>query len=105
MQQMPLKTLLQTLDEQHWNHWVYIPDDVSVDAETPCIVYAGDIDEDLTDNGIPLKMHQLGQVEFLMIADLQDVQQNLEQQKPSTTFDDLLNATLYFFRNDAFIQM
>ncbi len=102
---MKLGELLANLGEQQWNHWVFVAETDAIDADTDCVVM-DTFDVDLAEDGdTPKAIADIGYSEFLQIVDLESITENLRHQKPDFSRQDYLEAVLYYYRDDAFVQL
>lgn len=103
------RNVLATAMERSIREWVYLPKDNkwSLDSASATLE-SNEVPpelEDEPDAGVPqfAKRHDLIQV--IPVGTLQDIVLNAVQQKPDAELDDLFSAFLYYYNNDAFIDM
>jgi hypothetical protein len=98
-----LGEILIAIDEQPWDHALFIVDTKPWSFGTLCaVVDPQQLDPD-DDERIELDQQIL--VYALQIADVQDVVHNIRQQRESVTARDLIEAVIYYHSNDAFLQL
>ena len=80
---------------------LFLPDDRQWSGGTVGALLDPDDDED-PENSIFAKKHRL--IPALGVPEIQDVVSNARQQDPDANKETLLQAFLYYFQNDAFIE-
>jgi hypothetical protein len=103
------RKILDSIFERSEREWVYLPIEGKWTLESDTATLESDEVppemEDAPDAGVPqfAKMHSLRQV--VPVTTLQDVVENLRQQKPSATVDDMFAAFEYYYDYDAFVDL
>ena len=100
---LPLQEILETLPTFTWQDEVFIHKSEEVCLQSPCIVF-NDLDtvEMDADSFTPLLAKAHDMKDFLSVADLQDVMENLNASTPNPNIDEVFEAALYYYGNDAF---
>src|SRR5262245_56789567 len=103
----PLKRFLETLQTLP-DQWLYIPIGVKqIEAATPCrarVVEATELSPEEQDE-LDEYPETIGLKSFLSLSQLQDIVGNLRQQRPSFSERDLMAAIIFYWSNDAFIDV
>ena len=96
-----LSQFLQSPDDFPWNEAIYLPKDKTWSLNSPIAVWnPDDFDEGEED---PKIVRDNGLTYALGVSAGQDIVANAREQKTDLTMDDLLNAFLFYYKNDAFI--
>ena len=98
---LKLQDILSSPETLHWAHGLYMPRDSEWDLETPCLVW--DVDDCEADSDEPKEAVDRGFKYVLGIQAVQGIVQNARTQLPRASSTDLLNAFIYYFEHDAFI--
>ncbi|MGR2741107.1 DUF7716 domain-containing protein [Billgrantia sp. Q4P2] len=98
-----LGNILANLDAYSWNDWVYLSDVENANIDSVSLVINPDEAELSEDEFTPLLAEKHAMEEFLSVQDLKSVRDNLIFQKPTAGLEDLCAASLYYYKNDAFI--
>lgn len=104
----PLSDFLRCLGEmpRHW--WLHIPQDVThIDLSTPCrpyLINTRDISPEEADE-LDAYPNSIGLKGFLNPDQLEDIVDNLRQQRPHFSEIQLLAAINYYWNHDAFINL
>lgn len=88
------------------DQWLYIPREISkIDLSTPCYILAIDPHELSPEEQDELDeyLKSVGLSCFLTFTDLEQVAENLRQQRRNASDLDFLGAIDYYWRHDAFI--
>ena len=100
--------VLATIMERPASAWVYLPSDEtwSLASESATLVSeeVSPEEEDMPDAGVPECAKQRGLIQVMDVATLQDVVSNILSQKPFATIDDMFQAFIHYYRQDAFLQ-
>jgi hypothetical protein len=101
--------ILETISKRSPREWVYLPSigpwNLKSDATTLVSDEVSPELEDEPEAGRPqfAVVHGLKQV--IPVADLQDIVSRTLRRDPSAKVDDLFAAFIYYYRNDAFIDI
>ena len=94
--------VLSSADKLLWSDALYLPANQEWTLDTSAIVWdPNDIENDDLDE--PAIAIENNMKYVLSIADIQDIINNLRQQKNSTSMVELFDAFLYYCDNDAYI--
>jgi hypothetical protein len=99
-----MKTLGEVLlgaDALSWRHALYLPNCEEWNESTPCEVADPDENEDA--ENVPLFDKEPKLEYALCISTVQDIIINARLQNPKATLGDLLEALIFYYKNDAFI--
>ena len=106
---MTLKELLLEIAQQSTKAWLYLPDDKRWDLNSMCAVLESEEVppelEDEPDAGIPQFAKQNKLIQVLPVTVVQDVVKNARAQKANATVEDLFKALLFYYKNDAFVDL
>lgn len=103
----PLRSIIEALGSLQ-DQWLYIPEATSdIEFATPCYRLAIDENELSPEEQDELDAYPetVGLNCFLCISQLEDIAENLRQQCPGFSEQDLLMAINYYWRHDAFINL
>ena len=96
-----LGTLLKNIKKYCWEKALFLPDIDEWNEYTKGVVlYPNDVEED---DEIPQFAKDNDLIYALEIGTIQEIVDNAYQQNPSCTIEDLFDAYLYYYNNDAFI--
>jgi len=98
-----LSFVLENIDDFKWSDALYLPEDEVWDVDTEGLICdPNDVEDE--DDEVPLAAKERNLIYALSIQDIQDIVYNAKQQKDNAFADDLLEAYLYYYDNDAFIE-
>ena len=101
--------VLKTIASRSSSAWVYLPSNRAWNLEAPSATLESEEVppelEDEPDAGIPQFAKQNHLMQVVPVETLQDIVSNALQQKSNATFEELLAAFNFFYKNDAFIKM
>jgi hypothetical protein len=98
--QLPtFRSVLASIDDQP-NHWLFLPASEDWHLDSPCAVLTTDDLE--PDEEIPAFAREHDLTCALDVAAVQDVVSNASQQLGTPTIEQLFDAFLYYYDNDAF---
>ena len=104
-----LSEALLNIDNFSTRCWLYLPSKVAWTLESPSLVLESDEvapeQESHPDAGIPEIAKQLSMMQALSIAEVQDALANARSQKPDATVNELFEAFLYYYDNDAYLKL
>lgn len=102
-----LKQVLLHIADKSNLAWVYLPRDKNWNLDSACAVLASEEVppelEDEPDAGVPAFATANGLIQVLPVGSMQEIVENAKGQNPNASIDDLFNAFIFYFRNDAFI--
>ncbi len=105
-EQKPLSEWINSLHTMSREVWLWIPDEtIELIESTPCLsVSSGDLSpEEQEQQEAELKQ---GGLQCLFFKDqIEDIADNLRQQKPSCSRKDLFLALNFYWKNDAFMEV
>jgi hypothetical protein len=101
IQKQKLRDVFGQLANLPWNHVVYLPLGAPT-LDTECVVL--DPDDVAPDQDVPEEVADLGFEEGLGIDDIRSIQENARLQGRKPSEDEMLQAFVYYLRNDAFIE-
>jgi hypothetical protein len=106
---MTLQEVLLDISNQPTTSWVYLPMDKNWTLGSNCAVLKSEeVPPELEDHpeaGVPDFAKQTGLVQALPVSVVQDIVANLLGQKADASPDELLAAFLYYYKQDAFIDL
>lgn len=103
------ETIIKTISSRSYREWVYLPRNEQWSLHSRCATLEMDEVppelEDEPDAGIPqfAKLHNLREV--VPVETLQEIVDNLRQQNPSATIDEIFTAFEFYYDRDAFIDL
>lgn len=100
-----IKTLVEVIsiiDELPWRNAVYLPVNILWDKDTYCATLDPDDSEEQDEEPAFARQHGLRYA--LDVHIVQQIVENAKQQKPDVDIDSLIDAFLYYYNNDAFIE-
>lgn len=96
--------ILASPESWPWNHQVYADNTADWTLTTPCLVLKQDAEElDDDPDALPRQVIDLGFDHVLGIQDFQMIVSNAILQNSQATPDDLMDAFLHYYDNDAYI--
>ena len=98
-----LSYILENINDFKWSDALFLPEEEVWELDTEGLIWDPDDVEDESDEG-PKAAMDLGLIHALSIQNIQDIVYNAKQQKESASADDLLEAYLYYYDNDAYIE-
>lgn len=99
-----LSFILKKIEEFKWSDALFLPEDETWGKNTEGMVLDPDDVEDDEDD-VPQKAKEKHLMYTLSIQTIQSIVRNLEQQKYDISEDDLVEAFLYYYDNDAYIAL
>lgn len=106
-QPKPLSWWMMNLDFMSREVWLWIPENTQkLTFETPCtpVGDSRDLSDEEYDNR-EKELEESGLKCFFCKDQLEDIEDNLKEQKPSYNQTELLQAANYYWENDAFIEI
>lgn len=98
-----LKDVLNNVNDFEWSYALYLPEDEVWELQTKCAVLdPDDLDDDNED--VPKFAVENNLIYALNIQDIQGIVKNAHDQKLNCSENDLLEAFLYYYDNDAFMK-
>lgn len=97
-----LSKLLESPNDFPWNEAVYLPSDKNWSLASSVAVWSPDDTEDGEDPDIA---RTNGLTYALGMSSCQDIVANAKEQKPKCTLDELFDAFMFYYKNDAFITL
>jgi hypothetical protein len=97
-----LKDVLTDIDKYKWSDALFLPEDEVWELQSKCAVLDPDDVEDDADDAPRFAMDN-NLVYALSIQDVKGIVKNAYEQKSNCLEKDLLEAFLYYYDNDAFI--
>lgn len=98
-----LSYILENINDFKWSDALFLPKEEVWELDTEGLIWDLDDVEDESDE-VPKVAMDLGLIYALSIQDIQDIVYNAKQQKENVSADDLLEAYLYYYDNDAYIE-
>lgn len=95
-----LKSLLLDVEQFPWNEHVYMSNEGKWSLNSSCYIF--NLNELADDEEEPKFAVENNLRCVLSIGDIQDVVINMKQQKENCSEQDLFNAFMYYYENDAF---
>ena len=99
-----LSFILKNIEEYRWSDALFLPKDDVWGKDTEGMVLDPDDVEDDEDD-VPSEAKENHLMYTLSIQIIQSIVRNLEQQKHDFSEDDLVEAFLYYYDNDAYIEL
>lgn len=96
-----LKKLLLEAELFPWNEHVYMAKDGDWSLVSKCFLF--DLNDLADDEEDPCFAKENNLRCVLSVADVQDIVLNMKQQKANCSVQELFDAFIYYFNNDAFI--
>lgn len=98
-----LSYVLENIDEFEWSDALFLPEDEVWNLDTEGLICdPNDVENESDEVPQAAKEHNL--IDALSIQDIQDIVYNAKQQKENVSIDELLEAYLYYYDNDAFVE-
>ncbi len=97
-----LESILKKVNEFNWSDTLYLPEEDVWDLTTKGLILDPDDVEDDGDD-VPMIAKENGLIDALSIQTIQSIVKNTYEQKINCTIEELLEAYLYYFDSDAFI--
>jgi len=98
-----LGEVLASADKLAWSDALYLPVGTEWNLATAAVVWDPDDVDD--DSEIPDVAKKLEMRYVLPVSSVQDVVRNFHSQKDVASVEDLLRAFMFYFQNDAFIEV
>jgi hypothetical protein len=106
---VPFKEVLRRIGSYSTECWVFLPEEDPWRVDSPCLVLKSDEvspeEEDQPDAGVPEVAKQLGMMQALTVADVQDVIENCNDQLENASDEVLFEAFIYYYDNDSYIDL
>ena len=99
-----LSFILKNIEEFKWSDALFLPKDDVWEKDTEGMVLDPDDVEDDEDD-VPREAKENHLMYTLSIQTIQSIVRNLEQQNHDFSEDDLVEAFLYYYDNDAYIEL
>jgi len=101
---IPLGVVLETIENFTWSDALYLPKNEEWNKTTKGLIWdPNDVEDDEMD--APAPAIENGLVDALDIQTIQGIVYNAKEQKEKITVDELVEAYLFYFNNDAFIEL
>jgi len=100
---MFLRDVLTGINQQPWNFALYMPHGVDWNSDTQCAVLNPDDFDNESDPERPRFAADNGLFYALGIQIVKSIVENATEQKPHATTSDLVDAFVYYYDNDAYI--
>lgn len=97
-----LVNVLRDIESYEWSKALFLPEDEIWGIDTKCMILAPN---DVEDDEAPQIALENGLSYALDVQLIQAIVQNISEQKKDFTDDDLLEAFLYYYDNDAYIEL
>ena len=98
-----LSFILENIDDFEWSDALFLPEDEVWNMDTEGMICDPNDVENESDE-VPKAAKERNLIYALSIQDLQDIVYNAKQQKEKASVDEVLEAYLYYYDNDAFIE-
>jgi hypothetical protein len=106
---MTLREALHSIDSQSIGCWLYLSASVNWTLDSPCLILESEEVppelEDDPDAGIPEIVKERDLMEALSVGQVQEIVTNAKSQKANVSDEELLEAFLYYYDNDAFLTL
>ena len=99
-----LSFILKSIEEFKWSEALFLPEDEVWEKDTEGMVLDPDDIEDDEDE-VPREAKEKHLIYALSIQTIQSIVKNLQQQNHNISEDDLVEAFLYYYDNDAYIEL
>jgi hypothetical protein len=97
-----LDSILKKVNDFNWSDTLYLPEEDVWDLTTKGLILDPDDVEDDRDD-VPMLAEKNCLIDALSIQTIQSIVKNAYEQRSNCTIEELLEAYLYYFDNDAFI--
>lgn len=98
-----LRDVLSAIDKLPWNFALFMPHGVDWNENTPCAVLNPDDFENEPDPDRPKFASENGLYYALGMQVIESIVENARDQKQDATMSDLVDAFIYYYDNDAYI--
>ena len=99
-----LINVLRNIEFYEWNNALFLPEDEIWEFNTMCMILdPNEVESD--DDEVPQAAIENGLSYALDVQLIQAIVQNISEQKKDVTDEDLLEAFLYYYDNDAYIEL
>ena len=98
-----LSYVLENIDKFEWSDALFLPEDEKWNLDTEGLICDPNDVENASDE-VPRAAKEHNLMDALSIQDIQDIVYNAKLQKETGSIDELLEAYLYYYDNDAFIE-
>jgi hypothetical protein len=95
--------VLLNIENHLWSDSLFLPSNKQWSLESLCYVY--DLDDLEDDEEVPKFALENKLIYVISISELQDIVSNALQQNPLCSENELFEAFLYYYKNDAFISI
>ncbi|GAA5214802.1 hypothetical protein ACFSJ3_15990 [Corallincola platygyrae] len=102
--EQPLEVLIGSIDELPWDHQLYVLSSSLANYHEMALVLDDDAELERDQHDEPAFASSKGYQYFMSIADLQEVKRNLVSRESGSSLQRLIDAILYYHKNDAFIR-
>ena len=99
-----LSYILKNIDEFKWSDAIFLPEDEVWEKDTKGMVLDPDDVEDDEDD-VPREAKEKHLMYALSIQTIQSIVSNLKQQMHDISENDLVETFLYYYNNDAYIEL
>lgn len=104
MKKLKLSDVLLNANELPWNESLYLPENSSTwNNSTEAIIESADAFEEHDESDNPVDMSKIGYAHILSCSDVTSISNNLKENKPNPSLEDLFEAFEFYLDNDAFI--
>jgi hypothetical protein len=97
-----LSEVFETADHLPWNEALYLPIGKRWTLKSPAVVCSPDACEEGQE--VPEIARQNGLTYAVGVSAMQDIVANATAQRPSCSLEELLDAFLFYYTNDAFVR-
>lgn len=97
-----LVDVLRNIESFEWSKALFLPEDEIWGNDTKCMILDPN---DVEDDEVPQTALENGLCYALDVQLIQAIVQNISEQKKDFTDEDLLEAFLYYYDNDAYIEL
>lgn len=98
-----LEKLIKEVEEYEWFFDIYVPTDTKLTSETNVLVLDDEAEDERDEFDEPIYPKSIGLSLLMSISQLQDVITNAEAVKGNVSLPQIINAIIYYYENDAFI--
>jgi hypothetical protein len=106
---LSFRIILETMMNRPTTAWLYLPRDEKWSLNSNSVILESDEVppemEDEPEAGVPLFAKQHNFVRVMPVASLQDVAINVQLQMPHATPEQLFEAFIFYYENDAYIKI
>lgn len=102
IEKMTIKEILANIDKLEWSDSLFLPDTEKWSLETQGIIHDPD-DIECEEDEVPLIAKENNLFCSINIGTIQDIADNVKQQIPEYSIEQLFDAFVYYWDNDSFI--